>query len=90
MRDRLIKLLAEAYEVVKRNGFNFNAAIFADYLLENGVEVVTHCKDCKYSKQVSHRGEPLNDVYRCTYLEPNTSLFGCDFCRYGKVKEKGK
>ena len=43
MRDRLIKLLHEANDIVKRNGFDFNANVMADYLVENGV-IVPPCK----------------------------------------------
>ena len=43
MRDRLIELIKEANDVVKRNGFDFNANVSADYLLANGV-IVPPCK----------------------------------------------
>lgn len=43
MRERLIELLIEANDVVKRNGFDFNANVMADYLIENGV-VLLPCK----------------------------------------------
>lgn len=38
-RERLIALLFEANDVVKRNGFQFNALVMADYLLKHGVIV---------------------------------------------------
>ena len=43
MRDRLIELLHEANNIVKRNGFDYNANVMADYLIKNGV-VVLQCK----------------------------------------------
>ena len=51
MRDRLIELLFKANDIVKRNGFEFNANIIADYLLENGV-IIPPCKvgDFVYAK----------------------------------------
>ena len=39
MRESLIELLKEANDIVKRNGFGFNALVMADYLLANGVIV---------------------------------------------------
>lgn len=49
----------------------------------NFVEVV-RCKDCIYAKAVIHRGEEMLDIFKCTYLKPNTTLFDIDFCRYGE------
>lgn len=43
MRDRLIELLFEANDIVKRNGFDFNAMVMAEHLLANGV-IVPPCK----------------------------------------------
>lgn len=37
MREKLIQLLIEANNIVKRNGFDFNANVMADYFIENGV-----------------------------------------------------
>lgn len=51
------------------------------------VENVVRCKDCKYAKPVIHRGERLKDIYRCSYLKPNTDMFDIDYCRYGKKKD---
>ena len=39
MRDRLIEMLIVANDIVKRNGFEFNANVMADHLLDNGVIV---------------------------------------------------
>ena len=43
MRDSLTELLKEANDIVKRNGFDFNANVMADHLLANGV-IVPPCK----------------------------------------------
>ena len=43
MRERLIELLKKANYIVKRNGFEFNANVMADYLLAEGV-IVPPCK----------------------------------------------
>ena len=43
MRERLIELLKKANYIVKRNGFEFNANVMADYLLSEGV-IVPPCK----------------------------------------------
>lgn len=39
MRKRLIELIKKANYIVKRNGFEFNANVMADYLLAEGVIV---------------------------------------------------
>lgn len=43
MRKKLIELIREATDVVRRNGFECNASVMADYLLKNGV-IVPPCK----------------------------------------------
>lgn len=43
MRKRLIELIKKANYIVKRNGFEFNANVMADYLLAEGV-IVSPCK----------------------------------------------
>lgn len=50
------------------------------------VEVV-RCKDCRYAKPVTHRGEVMEDIFKCTYIKMSTNLFDIDYCRYGKRKE---
>ena len=82
MRDRLIEIIKNA----PRNTKAFNDQ-YADYLLKNDVEPVVRCRDCKYAKKVIHRGEEMPDIFRCTYLRPNTTLFDIDFCRYGKRRD---
>ena len=55
------------------------------------VEVV-RCKDCIHAKPFMHRGEIMEDIYRCSYLKPNTNMFDIDYCRYGKrrIYEEGE
>lgn len=55
---------------------------------ENMVRVV-RCKDCKYAKPVIHRGEVMEDLFKCTYIKMSTELFDIDYCRYGRPKERG-
>ncbi len=52
----------------------------------DAVEVV-RCRDCKHAREVRHRGEVMEGIYRCSYLKPNTDMFDIDYCRYGKRRE---
>lgn len=54
-----------------------------DRVPEADVVDVVRCKDCVYAKQV----KPFDDIFKCTYLKPNTRMFDIDYCRYGKRKE---
>jgi len=72
MRDRLIEFLFKANDIVKRNGFEFNANVIADYLLENGVVVLSN----KPIGVMSDGNEFNSDVY-CPYCGTNLSgLYG--------------
>ena len=60
--------------------------LMADAPAVDAVPVV-RCKDCIHAKPVMHRGEPLEDIFKCTYLKPNTNMFDIDYCRYGKRRK---
>lgn len=47
---------------------------------------VVRCKECQYARPVKHRGEVLENIFRCSYLRPNTNMFDIDYCRYGRKK----
>ena len=72
MRDRLIELLFKANHIVKRNGFEFNANVIADYLLENGV-IVPPCKVGDYIEWDGGLSKRLHQII-AFYYEPEYGL----------------
>ena len=71
-RDRLIKLLYKGNDIVKRNGFEFNAMVIADHLLANGV-IVPPCKVGDACYPLPRYKTPLVErkISRITYSKRN-------------------
>ena len=84
-----------ALEIVRDQGIahpnayhltNYATLILREAPTVDAVEVV-RCKDCKYARNVRHDGVEFDDIFKCTYLNPNTAMFDIDYCRYGVRKE---
>jgi hypothetical protein len=54
------------------------------------VVAVVRCKDCIHAREVKHRGEVIEGIYRCSYIKMSTNLFDIDYCRYGKRREENE
>lgn len=54
------------------------------------VVAVVRCKDCIHAREVKHRGEVIEGIYRCSYIKMSTNLFDIDYCRYGKRRSENE
>lgn len=93
-RERLVKIIANSpahfCDGCKESPEERAESVekLADYLIASDVVEVVRCRDCKHAREVRHRGEVMEGIYRCSYLKPNTDMFDIDYCRYGKRREE--
>lgn len=95
MIDRLIELLKEANDIVKRNGFGFNAYVMADHLLANGV-IMPPCKvgDTVYIVDGTTDGIVIGEITNIEYNIYTTPrewiTVSGNYPFFGKLEEKNR
>ena len=82
LREKMVALLDDAF-IESDDNFGMPYSIqVADFLIANGVEIPTICKDCKYNDhEKAFRPEGIWCCYWGIDPDPN------DFCSYGERRE---
>ena len=71
-------------------GYQSNAIYAIKDVPSADVVEVVRCKDCIHAREVKHRGEVIEGIYRCSYIKMSTNLFDIDYCRYGKRRSENE
>lgn len=86
-REKLVELMQGIFEEMRSAYPKTFAVAAADHLIASDVEIVVHCKDCKYCR--SALGKDSQVHLFCEQWD-DVPINASDYCSYGEKREEAK